>query len=76
VILRYPSLPQPWKKQNDFFGPPPHKVIAEARSMDKERADVPIIFLPSPTASKSKTDLARELAAIILQEEFPEKIRK
>jgi hypothetical protein len=42
--------------------------------MDERRTDVPIIFVPSPTAARKKTDLARELAAIILQEKFPEKI--
>jgi hypothetical protein len=44
--------------------------------MDKEQANIPIIFIPSPTAAKSKTDLAQELAVIILQEEFPEEIWK
>jgi hypothetical protein len=72
--LYYFSLPQPIKKRNDFFRSPPHKVIPEARAMDEKRTDIPVVFVPSPTAARRKADLARELAINILREIYPEKI--
>jgi hypothetical protein len=42
--------------------------------MDGKQADIPIVFIPSPTAAKTKADLARELVSSILRDKSAEKI--